>query len=102
MKQPNLDSTLAFVATAVLAITATSPAFAESSDAPRERRGPPTVAIDACNGAAAGDACSFVGRRDDTLAGFCESRREVLVCVPEGHRERPGERGGIGDETERD
>lgn len=50
-----------------------------------ERRGPPQVAIDACSSSSAGGACSFIGRRDDTITGACESiHGDQLVCVPEG------------------
>ena len=33
--------------------------------------GPPPEAVQACSGLAAGTACSFTGRRGDTIAGSC-------------------------------
>jgi hypothetical protein len=35
------------------------------------RRGPPPEAIAACNGKASGAACTFTGRRGETLTGTC-------------------------------
>lgn len=100
MKQPNRRFNLVMIFTVVLGITVAWPVFAESSDGQRKRRGPPTVAIEACTNAAVGDACNFVGRRDNELTGVCESRREMVVCVPEGHRERRGRGGDDASEIE--
>jgi hypothetical protein len=76
-------------------------AVAAAADDRRGRRGPPEQAIDACSEAQEGDACSFVGRRDDSLTGTCEVIHERFVCVPEGHRSRNrGE--GRGDREERE
>jgi len=71
------------------------PAFAEGEDGEgkrRRRHRPPGVAIEACSASADQDACSFEGRRGGTLSGTCETMREQLVCVPEGHRARRAER----------
>jgi hypothetical protein len=57
----------------------------------RGRRGPPPEAVAACTDAQEGTSCSFIGRRDDSVSGTCEFKRDDFVCVPEGHRER-GER----------
>ncbi len=38
-----------------------------------EHRGPPPQAIAACNGKAAGAACSFTGRENQSLTGTCFS-----------------------------
>jgi hypothetical protein len=100
MKRLDPETTLTVALIAVLAITVAWPAFAERSDGRRERRGPPAVAIEACTDAAAGDSCSFIGRRDDELTGTCESRREMIVCVPEGHDARHRQRGGDRGERE--
>ena len=55
------------------------------------RRGPPQVAFDACANQAEDSACSFTGRRDETVRGSCVAPRHEqpeqegsLVCVPEG------------------
>jgi hypothetical protein len=40
------------------------------------RRGPPPEAIAACNGKASGAACTFTGRRGETLAGTCFAPRQ--------------------------
>ncbi|HUN94147.1 MAG TPA: hypothetical protein VMU33_18995 [Burkholderiaceae bacterium] len=37
----------------------------------RRHRGPPPEAIAACQGKAAGDACSFTNRRNETRTGTC-------------------------------
>lgn len=61
-----------------------------SCAAPNDRgrpQGPPPEAIDACSNLAEGDACSFTGRRDDTLEGTCMSPPEGgdgLACAPAG------------------
>lgn len=57
------------------------------------RRGPPPEAIEACAGKSANDACSFTGRRDDTIEGTCFAPPGIdeLACAPEGG---PPERGG--------
>ena len=59
-----------------------------------DRRGPPQVALDACDGAAELDTCSFEGRRGEALSGSCEVIQEQLACVPEGHREQERQREG--------
>lgn len=49
--------------------------------------GPPPEALDACANLAEGDACSFTGRRDETVEGICimpPNDEEALVCAPEG------------------
>jgi len=55
------------------------------------RRGPPPEAIEACNGKAAGTACSFTGREGRQVSGSCFSppahadAREAppMACKPE-------------------
>lgn len=53
-------------------------------------KGPPPEAITACEGKAAGDACSFEGRRG-AAEGTCQSPgdADALACVPANHRGRP-------------
>ena len=60
-----------------------------------ENEGPrraPQVAIDACASAAAEAACSFTGRRGETVEGQCllppVEADDTLVCVPERHLKR--------------
>lgn len=53
------------------------------------RRGPPPEALAACQGASAGDACSFEGRRGEDVTGTCFARDErPLACRPERRRRR--------------
>jgi hypothetical protein len=54
------------------------------------RRGPPPEALEACTDAQEGVSCSFIGRRDKTVTGTCEFKRDDLVCVPEHRRRRGG------------
>ena len=68
----------------------TSSAFAQP---PGGRGGPPPEAIDACTDLSEGDACTFEGRRGDSLTGVCFAPpgEEKLACKPEGGP--PEERG---------
>ncbi len=78
--------------TSAIAVLVAGSAIAQDDRGDRgERRGPPQVALDACDSAQDGGACGFEGRRGESLSGTCESIHETLVCVPEGHRRR-GER----------
>ena len=55
-----------------------------------KRRGPPPEALNACADAQEGDSCSFTGRQEKELTGTCivpPRNREILVCLPEGHRQ---------------
>ncbi len=55
----------------------------ENQDA--ERRGPPRVAVEACANAVQGDACTFEGRRGESLQGTCWAPQDKpLACRPEG------------------
>lgn len=63
-----------------------APVFAESG-----RRGPPPEAIEACDGKASGDECSFTGRDGEDLEGTCGIGRgggAQIACRP---KNRPGE-----------
>lgn len=67
----------------LLLITSASLVMAQ----PPGRGGPPPEAIEACDNAAEGDACSFEGRRGDVISGACvvPPRGEAsLLCMPEG------------------
>ncbi|MDR3389520.1 MAG: hypothetical protein P4L92_20940 [Rudaea sp.] len=89
-------------ATALVCMLAFGAAFAQSppSDQPPaqggggHRHGPPAEAIAACANKAADDACSFTGRRGDTVTGKCATRpanpdanngsgNPVLACHPD-------------------
>lgn len=75
---------------AIVLMTAAPQSYAESN-----RRGPPRgapqEAITACSNLSEGDACSFEGRRNDTVEGSCMiTPDEVLACATEGG---PPERG---------
>jgi len=65
----------------------------------REKRGgeQAQIRIDACAGIAEGDACTFVGRNDEEVAGTCAvARNEALLCRVEGEGRGEGRRGGMG------
>ncbi|MEL6545413.1 MAG: hypothetical protein AAFQ82_12355 [Myxococcota bacterium] len=61
------------------------------------RRGPPPEVVEACQGKAEGDACTFVSRRNnETVAGTCRTppaRRSnqsaTLACMPNDRRGPP-------------
>ena len=54
-----------------------------------ERRGAPPEALSACQNFNAGDACTFSGRRGDSVSGQCiTTPDEQLACAPEGHDTR--------------
>jgi len=61
-------------------------------------RRPPKEAVDACEGADEGDACSFAGREGETLSGTCEGPPDAsdkpLACRPEGAPPPPQGGGG--------
>lgn len=56
---------------------------------PRERRGPPPEAVEACQSKSEGDACSFEGRRG-FVSGLCLSPpdAEWLACRPSDRPDR--------------
>lgn len=69
-------------------------AFAQSSGEQGQSQrphGPPPEAIEACSGSSADAACSFTGRRGETLSGSCFEGPQGLACRPEGHRPRQRE-----------
>lgn len=50
---------------------------------PAGHRGPPPESFAACQGKAAGDQCSFTGRRGDTMTGACRALDGAeLHCAP--------------------
>lgn len=88
--------TLLRAAVAGLLVAATSfPLAAAEGDERRGHRGPPPEALEACAAQIEGDACSFEGRRGESLQGVCFVPRDgELACRPEGappRRQRPAD-----------
>ena len=55
----------------------------------RAAAGPPPLALAACSGRAAEQACTTTGRHGEALSGYCRAVPEqLLACVPSG-RHRP-------------
>ena len=55
----------------------------------RATAGPPPLALAACSGRAAEQACTTTGRHGEALSGYCRAVPEQLfACVPSG-RHRP-------------
>lgn len=73
-------------------------AQAGARDGQRRRpRKPPQEALDACDGASQGDACSFEGRDGEQLSGTCEAppddTSKPLACRPsQPPRDEDGDR----------
>lgn len=82
-----------YLIAALLGLTLGSAASLSFAQPPGGRGGPPPEATEACANLSEGDACSFEGRRGETLEGECfmpPRGEEVLACKPEGgSRERP-------------
>ncbi len=64
------------------------------SDERRPPRQPPAIAIEACDGLTEGAACSFEGRRGETVEGQCATLGDVLACKPDRPPPRRGGRDG--------
>ena len=107
MGKQNWEVQMKFSPLAVVLIASliAAPLFAQSEDqevreggrgrAPRGRRGPPPEAVEACDGKASGDACSFTGRRGENLEGVCGIGRgggTQLACRPNNNQEGEMER----------
>ena len=77
---------------ATLLLTSTAIAESDEDNKPRrEHRGPPEVALEACANLVQGDACSFEGRRGESLEGSCEAPDDKpLACRPAGGRPNRG------------
>ena len=78
----------------VLASVVPMTSWAYGDKSKGDRKGPPTEAIEACEGKSAGYSVEFTGRRGETLSATCEERRGQLVAVPEGMDERKRQGGG--------
>lgn len=74
-----------WITVAVFALTivfASARTGAEEEDAEEEKR-PPREAVEACQSASQGDACSFSGRRGEWVQGSCEAPpQRPLACRP--------------------
>lgn len=57
---------------------------------------PPQVALDACESSGEGEACSFIAREGEEVAGTCVDSPQGLACMPEGFH---GHRGPSGTES---
>lgn len=60
----------------------------------RPRRQPPPIAIEACDGKTAGDACSFETPRGRAIEGECTQIGETLACKPDHPPPGRGEHDG--------
>lgn len=59
------------------------------SDDRGQRRGPPPEALSACQNLSVGAACSFTGRRNESVSGQCViTPDEQMACKPEGRPPR--------------
>ena len=78
---------LLYLLTANQAVAANVQEGAENGYRPdRPRRMPPQVAVEACQGLAAGTHCQFTARHGERLAGECFiAPDDQLACKPEGH-----------------
>lgn len=84
--------------TTLLLLTLSLPAvFAlDEPNGSGRRNGPPTEAIEACNGKNIGDQVSFETPRGDIISGICREHEGQLFAVPKngrGMRGKPGPRG---------
>lgn len=83
------------LSTAVLLLTLTIllPSASFASGQVRGPKGPPSEAIEACEGKSAGDNVEFTGRRGETLEATCQEKDGQLAAVPdnkpEGSDRRP-------------
>ena len=49
-----------------------------------KRRGPPPVAVEACEAQSVGDTCAFISPQGDTIEGVCEIMRgDIIACLPD-------------------
>lgn len=75
-----------WIATAVFLITiilASARTDAEEEKSEEEKR-PPREAVEACETASEGDACSFSGREGENVSGSCAAPPErPLACRPD-------------------
>lgn len=68
-------------------VAVTSPALSQDHEGggrPDGRRGPPPEALEACEGREQDASCTFATPWGDELVGVCDTRRDELVCVPDG------------------
>lgn len=78
---------------ALMVVVLVTPVWAGDDNRRGRPKQPPAEALEACSAQIEGDACSFVGRREETVSGVClVVPEEQLACVPEGHRRGRNER----------
>lgn len=53
-----------------------------------KHRKPPQEAIDACVDKTEGDVVTFTTRRGDEISGTCVTMKEILIAVPDDHKNR--------------
>jgi len=96
-----------FIAVALMTLSASAqppegnsgPGGQDDGDGMRPHGPPPQVAIDACAKSTEGAACSFTGRRGDTIGGICRKVPEgVMACVPK-HPPFERRQGGQGSDN---
>jgi len=97
-----IDMKLSALLVVLIASLIAAPSFAQSEESdnsydgsygrgPRGHRGPPPEAVEACDGKANGDECSFTGRDGEDLEGVCGigiGGGAQIACRP---KHRPGE-----------
>lgn len=88
-KKNNVPKRSALVCS-VFILFATTACVANAQGSSRgERRGPPPEAFTACEAKSSGVSCQVKTPHGDTVPGICESPQgNILVCVPEGHKDR--------------
>lgn len=86
MKMINTLSSIAFAALLSLtAFTAQAQTEPGQPNGARPHHLPPQEALDACNGKAEQDSCSFVGRQNENITGNCRKGphgQGPLACAP--------------------
>jgi len=85
-----------------LLLLVASSSFASGGEG-RERRGPPTEALEACESLSVDQSCSFTSRRGDEISGTCvvpKSDDSLLACKPEHGKKERGSRDDRGGSRE--
>ncbi|WP_086930271.1 hypothetical protein [Agarilytica rhodophyticola] len=86
-KKHNIFTSLLILSIVVLC----AQTHASSEDRKKRHRKPPLEAFEACANLSEEQACSFVGRRDNTVEGTCivlPFDEEAMVCKPAHRRKK--------------